>query len=223
MTVDELTEWFLDRVDSPPLHLHVRGVWADEEGGSHLGTPAWNAAFSRWIYGTPSATTVVETEVPCFHLEGRPCRSCAVMQSDGSLWETGVIRKGELRYRWPMRLTLHRLSRFPVRPGRPPLHTTLLTVQLMDGDLGRSASALSLYWPLMANPTFAVGFLHYALRRAYRIYDEHPDPLARRPWGLPSMQRARKSDAQLDAEAAGRVDSAEQLPPIQGLVAAAGT
>lgn len=208
MSLDDLLDWFVDHLDSPPQRMHVRGVWHDDTTTSHLGSPAWDPGFTHWLLGSPRATTIAETEATCPHPEGRPCRSCAVMLDNGTVWETGILKSTSLRYRWPMRLAMYRLSFIVVRPGRPPLHEALLALQHADGSVGRASTTLSLRYPIMVNPTFAHGFFYYALRRAYRVYLEDVPIFVRHPVST----RSRKSDAQLDAEAQGRVQSGEQLP-----------
>jgi hypothetical protein len=207
MTLDELVDWFVDHLDSPPARMHQRGVWHDEAASSRLGSPAWDAGFAHWLLASPTSTMIAELETTCLHTEGRPCRSCSVFLDNGEVWETGIRKRVSLRYRWPMRLAMHRVARMPVRPGRPPLDATLLALQHSEGDLGRASTTLSLRYPIMVNPTFAHGFFTYALRRAHRVYLEDVPIFERGPVSHRSRQR---SDAQLDAEAAGRVDSAER-------------
>lgn len=206
MTLTELLEWFTDRADTPPLKIHQRGVWIDPEdhAGSVLGSPDWTSAWTRWLHAPPHAVTVEQYEDVCFHAGQPPgqtwCPSCTVHRPDGSvLYSTGVVKRTRLRYRWPMRLVLHRLWKTPDRPGRPNMASVLWQLLVADGDMSRAASALAVRWPAMADPVVARTVFYLALRKARRLYREDVDlPLTRRGGKKP------KSDAQLDAEAAGR-------------------
>lgn len=202
-SLEELTEWFLDRVDQPP-RMHRRGIWFDEEhAGSVLGSPDWTSAWTRWLYAPPHAVTIETFEDVCYHAGkriGEPCRSCTVVTDAGQiLYTTGMVKRRRLRYRWPMRLVMHRLWRTPPRPGRPNMGSVLWQLMVADGDVGRASQALSLQWPVMADPDFATGYVSFVLRRARRMYRQDVDLLASKPAG---RKPRFKSDAQLNAEAA---------------------
>ena len=200
MTTSELAEWFLERRDDPPRKPHQRGVWVDstDRAGSALGSPDWTHAWTRWLYAPPHAVTVDTFDDTCWHagrLPGKPCPSCTVVREDGSiLYTTGVVTRHRLRYRWPMRLVLHRMTQSSPRPGRPNPGSVLWSLLLHDGDVARASSSLAHRWPQMADPAYAAGYVHLVLRRAHRLYREDVDLI--RPAG-----KKPKSDSQLDAEA----------------------
>lgn len=200
LTTAELGEWFLERRDDPPRKTHQRGVWVDrsDRAASVLGSPDWTHAWTRWLYAPPHALMVESFEDVCYHagqLPGQPCPSCTVVREDGSvLYTTGVVTRHRLRYRWPMRLVIHRLWRSPARPPRPNLGSVLWALMVADGDVGRASTALAVRWPAMADPDFALAVTRQALRRARTLYREDAELI--RPQG-----KKPKSDAQLDAEA----------------------
>jgi hypothetical protein len=202
MTLPELLEWFSDRADLPPRKMHQRGVWVDprDHAGSALGSPDWTAAWTRWLHAPPHATQVEQYEDRCYHagvVPGQRCPSCTVYREDGTvLYSTGIVKRTRVRYRWPMRLVLHRLWKTPDRPGRPNMASVLWQLLVADFDMARAASALSTKWPQMAEPATARAVFYLALRKAHRLYREDVDiPLTRRGGHKP------KSDSQLDAEA----------------------
>lgn len=200
LTLLELADWFVERRDEPPRRMHQRGVWVDptDRAGSALGSPDWTHAWTRWLYAPPHAVTVDTFDDTCYHAgrePGQPCPSCTVVREDGSiLYTTGVVTRHRLRYRWPMRLVLHRMWRTPARPGRPNPGSVLWALLLHDGDVARAASHLAIRWPVMSDPGRAAGITHLALRRAHRLYVEDVELV--RPAG-----KKPKSDSQLDAEA----------------------
>ena len=64
-----------------------------------------------------------------------------MVREDGSvLYTTGVVTRHRLRYRWPMRLVIHRMWRSPARPGRPNPGSVLWALLLHEGDVARASS-----------------------------------------------------------------------------------
>ncbi len=202
--MQELLEWFLEHADAPPSKMHQRGIWVDpsDSAGSVLGSPDWTRAWTKWLLAPPNATTVEVYEDTCYHAGQPPgqawCPSCTVRGSDGEvLYTTGIVKRSRMRYRWPMRLVLHRLWKTPNRPGRPNMASVLWQLLVADGDTGRAASALTHRWPQLSDPTVAMIVITVALKKARRLYQEDVDFKVTRTAG-----RKPKSDSQLDAEAA---------------------
>ena len=202
----ELLDWFLEHADSPPRKMHQRGVWIDpsDHAGSVLGSPDWTSSWTRWLLAPPNATTVESYDDTCYHAGQLPteawCPSCTVLRPDGKiLYSTGIVSRSRLRYRWPMRLVLHRLWKTPNRPGRPNWASVLWQLLIADGDVGRAASALAHRWPQLADRMLARAVFVTALKKARRLYQEDVEIEV-----IKTAGRKPKSDAQLDAEAAVR-------------------
>lgn len=201
--MQELLEWFLDHADAPPRKMHQRGVWVDpsDHAGSVLGSPDWTGAWTKWLLAPPNAVTVETYDDTCYHAGQTPeqpsCPSCTVLGADGRvLYSTRIVKRSRLRYRWPMRLVLHRLWKTPSRPGRPNMASVLWQLLVSGGDEGRAASALMHRWPVMADPMLSRLVFGLALKKAKRLYQEDVEFQVTRTAG-----RKPKSDSQLDAEA----------------------
>lgn len=195
--------WFLDRLDDAPTRIHERGVWSDRESGegSALGSPALSRHFAAYVEGGARASVVERYRARCPHptldtaaiLAGVVCPDCALHDEAGrivgSTGERDVVRH---RYRWPMRAALDRVSRVRVRPGRPDLRAALLALAASGGDDDRARLALAPRYPAVGDPEACRSHLDFALHALRRAYSE--DVPAR---------IAPRSEAQLDAEAAG--------------------
>ena len=174
----EKLHWFVARLDSPPLRLHVRdSVWHDTDDGmgSILGSPVLTQDWRRWLEGT-SGTVTVQEMAPCFHV-GRPvgmiCRVCAIRDGDGNpIAESGLRNYEREVYRWPMRAAMARVGGNPP-PGRPGLTLTLVTLARARGDVESAAEVLSRHWPKMGDPRIARGHFLFALDRLRDIWPEY--------------------------------------------------
>lgn len=207
--LDAAVAWFLDRLDAPPTRIHTRAVWADEEGGSVLGSHAHTRAFQLWLEAGESSVVREEWEEACPHplltsadrQAGRLCETCGVRNEEGRVVaESGKRPRVRLRYRWPMRAALARLARVPARPGLPGLHTVLWQLAVAEGDVARVADLLASSHPLMGDLGAAVRHVSLALSRLRSAYREEAPP--RHVAGERST--IERSESQAIAEAEGR-------------------
>lgn len=188
--------WFLSHLDEPPTRIHVRGIWHDETGASAFGAPAMSRDFERWLEAGERVTRTEWVDVPCAHLgrpEGGICPSCVIYDGEEIVGERGTVRRAVEFFRWPMRATLAKMRRIPVRPGRPDFAVTLMTVARADGDVYGAIEALARRYPVMGDEETALAHIATALNKVQRLFAVQPPVEVSRPI-------EGKSEAQLTAE-----------------------
>jgi hypothetical protein len=202
MSAADDLRWFMSHQDDVPGRIHVRGLWRvppDEQDagkGSRIGSPAIAQEFARWMEWSPRATIIQEVEEPCLHpgrAIGARCGTCAIRDEGGRIIaETGVRKTTREFYRWPMRAALASIHGAPIAAGMPRLDVTLRAIARQGGDVRRAIAMLAYPCPPMGDPDRALAHVRRALGRVREVYVLEPLHLPLR----------RKSDAQLDAEAA---------------------
>lgn len=204
MTLAELITWTRERWEAEtPLRLHRRAIWADDSGGSALGSPAWANEFKGWIEGSPDAARNEDVVGEhCIHprqsakdrkhlqdalLNARPTDGLRCPDCD----ETGLRAQTRRFYRWPMRATLARIADERVPKGRPPHDAVIWQLALNEWSAGAAAASLARDYPLMADAATAHDVIVTALSLCRRKFREE----------APSRV-IDKSQAQVNAEAA---------------------
>ena len=177
----EKLRWFLERLDHPPMQLHIRdSVWVDMEdgAGSVLGSPALSHSWRNWLEGASRTVTVSET-ILCYHV-GRPkgmlCEVCAIRDAEGEPIAESGLRKCEREvYRWPMLAAIAGLGGETLAPDLPDLATTLTTLARAGGDTTSTVDALARRWPKISDPVSAHGHFLFALDRIRAVWPRY-DP-----------------------------------------------
>jgi hypothetical protein len=198
-SLSEGIDWTRARWDQQrpvPMRLHEART---TEGA--LGAPPFTGAMHAALAGKPTSVTDALRTVDCYHpmlVKGMSPRDCP------ECYGLGLKDVRVDRFRFPMTLALHRLSKL-LRQRRNP-HPYWLILALADHgwDAHAAARALDLHWTL-AEPLF--------LRAVRQLHDQYQEaPLPRTSW-------VDKSEAQRNAEQGGPVN--DPLPPaLEGMTAA---
>lgn len=178
---DRLAEklaWFVERLDSPPMQLHMREVWHDHDdgAGSVLGSLALSPKWRQRLESDSGTVTLTE-EILCYHVgrsNGALCEVCAIRDGDGKpIAESGVRKCEREVYRTPMLAAIASLNGAIPAEDRPCLAFTLTALARAGGDAAAAAEFLCQRWPVMGDPITARAHFLLALDRVRGIWPKY--------------------------------------------------